>query len=301
MRRIAAFLLGAMLIAAPALAQGGADGYNSMSVKAGMMKGNIQTGKLDSLTGGVFIELLSDDAAKPSLPIRANTITFEWKEGSSMPAKIKMDGNVDIKHPQGQIKAQHADWNLESGDLVFTGNPVMDSDTFKNLAAERIMINMETGAFSLEQTSVDKMPLKGADGGGASSGGNGGSGAPLPGELTEADVTDFEGLINALKSQAKESGDNPGKQVMAQLNPTVRGMLESQETSVLVGAKADVIKQLNAVIRKPGMYKRAAWDGIALSDEVKALIAKKDQTPEEQARQNRLLLNAAYPAMIKGL
>jgi hypothetical protein len=70
---------------------------------------------------------------------------------------------------------------------------------------------------------------------------------------------------------------------------------------VLVGAKADVIKQLNAVIRKPGMYKRAAWDGIALSDEVKALIAKKDQTPEEQARQNRLLLNAAYPAMIKGL
>ncbi len=293
MRRISAFLLGATLIAAPALAQGGADGYNSMSVKAGMMKGNIQTGKLDSLTGGVFIELLSDDAAQPSLPIRANTITFEWKEGSSMPSKIKMDGNVDIKHPQGQIKAQHADWNLESGDLVFTGNPVMDSDTFKNLAAEQIMINMETGAFSLGQASVDKMPLKGTDGGGG--------GAPLPGEMTEADVTDFEGLINALKAQAKASGDNPGKQVMAQLNPTVRGMLESQETSVLVGAKADVIKQLNAVIRKPGMYKRAAWEGITLSEEVTALIAKKDQTPEEQARQNRLLLNAAYPAMIKGL
>ena len=299
MRRISAFLLGATLIAAPALAQGGADGYNAMKVKAGMMKGNIQTGKLDSLTDGVVIELLSDDASQPNLPIRANTITFEWKEGSSMPAKIKMDGNVDIKHPQGQIKAQHADWNLESGDLVFTGNPVMDSDTFKNLAAERIMINMETGAFSLEQTSVDKMPLKGTDGGGASSGGGGG--APLPGEMTEADVTDFEGLINALKSQAKESGDNPGKQVMAQLNATVRGMLESQETSVLVGAKADVIKQLNAVIRKPGMYKRAAWEGITLSEEVTALIAKKDQTPEEQARQNRLLLNAAYPAMIKGL
>ncbi len=300
MKRIAAFILGAILIASPAFTQGGADGYNDMSVKAGMMKGNIKTGKVDSLTGGVFIELLSNDASKPSLPIRANSITFEWKEDAKMPAKIKMDGNVDIKHPQGQIKAQHADWNLESGDLVFTGNPVMDSDTFKNLAAERIMINMETGAFSLEQTSVDKMPLKGTDGGGASSGGGGG-GAPVPGELTEADVTDFEGLINALKAQAKESGDNPGKQVMAQLNATVRGMLESQETSVLVGAKADVIKQLNAVIRKPGMYKRAAWEGITLSDEVTALIAKKDQTPEEQARQNRLLLNAAYPAMIKGL
>ena len=298
MRRISACLLGAMLIAMPAFTQGGADGYNSMSVKAGMMKGNIQTGKLDSLTGGVVIELLSDDAAQPSLPIRANTITFEWTEGSSMPSKIKMDGNVDIKHPQGQIKAQHADWNLESGDLVFTGNPVMDSETFKNLAAERIMINMETGAFSLEQTSVDKMPLKGTDGGGASAGA---SGAPMPGDLTEADVTDFEGLINAIKAEAKAEGDNPGKQIMAQLNPTVRGMLETQETSVLVGAKADVIKQINNVLRKPGMYKRAAWAGITLSEELTALIAKKDQTPEEQSRQNRLLLHAAYPAMIKGL
>jgi len=297
MRRISACLLGAMLVATPAFTQGGADGYNAMSVKAGMMKGNIQTGKLDSLTGGVVIELLSDDASQPNLPIRANTITFEWTEGSSMPSKIKMDGNVDIKHPQGQIKAQHADWNLESGDLVFTGSPVMDSDTFKNLAAERIMINMETGAFSLEQTSVDKMPLKGADGGGAS----GGSGAPMPGDLTEADVTDFEGLINAIKAEAKAEGDNPGKQIMAQLNPTVRGMLETQETSVLVGAKADVIKQINGVLRKPGMYKRAAWEGITLDEEVTALIAKKDQTPEEQSLQNRLLLQAAYPAMIKGL
>lgn len=299
MRRFAAFLFGAMLIATPAVAQGGADGYNAMSVKAGMMKGNIQTGKLDSLTGGVFIELLSDEASQPNLPIRANTITFEWKEGSSMPSKIKMDGNVDIKHPQGQIKAQHADWNLETGDLVFTGSPVMDSDTFKNLAAERIMINMETGAFSLEQTSVDKMPLKGANDGGGAGGGNGG--APMPGELTEADVTDFEGLINAIKAEAKAEGDNPGKQIMAKLNPTVRGMLESQETSVLVGAKGEVLKQINGVLRKPGMYKRAAWEGIALSEEVTALIAKKNQTPEEQTRQNRLLLHAAYPAMIKGL
>lgn len=300
MRRIAAFLLGAMLIAAPVFAQGGADGYNSMSVKAGMMKGNIQTGKLASLTGGVFIELLSDDAAQPDLPIRANTITFEWKEGSSMPSKIKMDGNVDIKHPQGQIKAQHADWNLESGDLVFTGDPVMDSDTFKNLAAERIMINMETGAFSLEQTSVDKMPLKGTDGGGASSGGGGG-GTPLPGELTEADVTDFEGLINALKSQAKDSGDNPGKQVMAQLNPTVRGMLESQETSVLVGApKPTLSSGSTRSSGSPACTSAPPGKVLALSEEVTALIAKKDQTPEEQARQNRLLLNAAYPAMIKG-
>lgn len=298
MKRITAILLGAMLIASPAFTQGAAKGYSRMSVEAGLMKGNFTTGQLDSLTGGVRIELLSDDPANPSLPIRANTITFEWKEGSSMPAKIKMDGNVDIKHPQGKITAQHADWNLESGDLVFTGSPVMDSEKFKNLTAERILINMETGAFELQDGGVKAMALQAGD---SATDGGGSSGAPMPGELGEADVTDFEGLINAIKAQAKAEGDNPGKQVMAQLNPTVRGMLESQETAVLVGAKADVIKQINSVIRKPGMYKRAAWEGIALSDDLKALLAKTTQTPEEQSRQNRLLLQAAYPATIKGL
>lgn len=299
MKRITAMLLGAMLIASPAFTQGAAKGYSRMSVEAGVMKGNFTNGQLESLTGGVRIELLSDDPANPSLPIRANTITFEWKAGSSMPAKIKMDGNVDIKHPQGRITAQHADWNLESGDLVFTGNPVMDSEQFKNLTAERILINMETGAFELQQGGVKEMALQG--GGGPGAGGGGKSGAPMPGELSEADVTDFEGLINAIKTEAKAEGENPGKQIMAQLNPTVRGMLEKQETSVIVGSKADVIKQINGVLRKPGMYKRAAWEGVALSDELTALIAKKNQTPEEQCRQNRLLLNAAYPAMIKGL
>lgn len=298
MRRTAAFLFATMLIALPAFTQGGATGYSRMSVEAGVMKGNFTTGQLESLTGGVRIELLSDDPANPSLPIRANTITFEWKEGSTMPAKIKMEGNVDIKHPTGKITAQRADWNLETGDLVFTGNPVMDSERFKNLSAERILINMETGAFELQDGGVKEMALQNAGGGAAASGGGG---RPLPSELTEADITDFEGLINAIKAQAKAEGDNPGKQIMAQLNPTVRGMLEKQETAVLVGAKADVIKQINAVIRKPGMYKRAAWEGISLSEDVKALLAKDKQTAEEQARQNRLLLNAAYPAMIKGL
>lgn len=297
MKRIAAYLLGATLATTAAFAQSGADGYSRMSVEAGVMKGNFATGQLDSLTGGVRIELLSDDPANPSLPIRANTITFEWKEGAKMPSKIKMEGNVDIKHPQGKITAQRADWNLESGDLVFTGNPVMDSESFKNLSADRILINMETGAYELQQGSADSIPLQGGDGGGN----GGGGGAPVAGELSEADVTDFEGLINTLKTQAKAPGDNPGKQVLAQLPAQVRGMLESQETAVLAGAKADVIKQINGVIRKPGMYKRAAWEGITLSDEVKALLAKDSQTAEEQARQNRLLLHAAYPTMIKGL
>lgn len=293
MKRLTAILLGVALLAAPVFGQGGADGYSRMSVEAGLMKGNFNTGRQESLTGNVHIVLLSDDATKPSLPIRADTITFEYTGDSTMPAKIKMAGNVDIQHPQGQVKAQRADWDLETGDLIFTGNPVMDSENFKNLAAERIRINMKTGAYEVEQGSAASIPIQGNAGGGGDT--------PLPGELSDGDVTDFAGLIEAIKAQAKESGDNPGKQILGQLDPKVRALVEGQETAAIVGAQGDLLKQLNKVIRKPGMYKKSAWEGITLSDEVKALLSKPDQTPEEQARQNRLLLQAAYPGMVKPL
>lgn len=293
MKRFTAIFLGAAILAPLAFGQGGADGYSRMSVEAGVMKGNFNTGRQESLSGGVHIVLISDDGSKPNLPIRANTITFEYSGDSTLPAKIKMEGKVDIQHPQGKVKAERADWNLETGDLVFTGNPVMDSDRFKNLAAGRILINMKTGAYEVQQGSADSIPIESDD--------SGSGDAPLPGELSEADVTDFTAFIDTIKAQAQEEGENPGKQILSRLDPKVQGLLQSQPTSVIVGAKADLLKQLNKVIRNPGMYKKSAWAGITLTDEISALLAIANQTPEEQARQNRLLLEAAYPTLIKGM
>ncbi len=287
----------ALLLASPAFAQGGADGYDLMSVKAGLMRGNINTNRPESFSGGAHIVLKASDGTKPEMPIKASTITFTWKDGQTTPAVIKMEGNVDIRHPDAKITAQRADWNLETGDLVFTGNPVMDSPALKGLRAKKISINLNTGAYELEQGEVDEAPLESMDSGSSS------SGPALPGELAEADVTDWAGLINTIKAQGQAEGDNPGKQILKQLDEKTRGFLQSVDTPVLVNNKGDILKQINGVIRRPGMFKRAAWEsqGITLSDELEALLNVSQQTPEQQARQNRLLLQAAYPDMIKAL
>ncbi len=271
-------------------AQGGAEGYDMMSVRAGKMVGNFNTGQMDSLTGGANIVLKASDSSQPDMPIKATSITFTWKAGQTMPAVIKMEGNVDIRHPDAKITAQRADWNLESGDLVFTGSPVMDSPALKGLRASKISINLTTGAYEIEQGEADGVPLQGM-------GGDGGGGS-VPGELSDGDVTDWTGLIDTLKSQGKADGENPGKQILQQLDDKTRGLLETIDTAALVSNKGDLLKKINGVVRRPGMFKRSAWEGITLTDETEALIAKKDQTPAEQVRQNRLVLNAAYPNLI---
>ena len=295
MKRLYALLLASSLLAAPAPAQGGTEGYARMSVNAGVMTGNINTKRLDKLSGGVAIELISDDGTKPNLPIKANEVTFTWKEGQTTPSTISMRGNVDISHPQAHITAQRADWNLESGDLVFTGNPVLDSEDFKNLKADEIRINMETGAYELRQGNVKEMPLQGAESG--AGGGNGN----IPGLLAESDITDWTAFLDTIKAESQAEGENPGKQILSRLGDEPRKMLTTMDTLALVGAKGQVVGQLNGVLKRPGMFKRSAWAGKTLSEEVEALIQIKEQTPEQQVRQNRLLLHAAYPDLVKGL
>lgn len=297
MKRIHAFVLATLLVAAPAIAQGGAEGYAKMSVKADTMTGNMNTGRPEKLAGGVEIVLISADGSKPNLPIKANTVTFSWKDGQTTPASIAMQGNVDIRHPDAHIRAQRADWNMLSGDLVFTGNPVLESEEFEELKAGEIRINLATGRYELSNgVEVKEMPIQGGEDDGGSSGG-----ADIPGLLTEADITDWAAFLNTIKEQAQAEGENPGKQIMSRLGEKPRGMLLGTDTQVLLGAKGQVLEQLNGVLRRGGMFKRSAWAGIPLTEEIEQLLDIPNQTPEQQVRQNRLLVHAAYPNLVKGL
>ena len=293
MRRIITGIVLPILLTTVAYAQGGAEGYDKMSVQAGEMMGNFNTGRLDSLTGGAHIVLKASDGSKPDMPIKASTITFTWLEGQTTPSNIKMVGNVDIKHPSAKITAERADWNLVSGELKFTGNPVMDSAMLKGMRAKEININLNTGAYSVVQGEIDEAPLEGMDS----------SDAPIVGELADTDVTNWAGLIDAIKAQGDAEGENPGKQVLKQLGSQTSGLLMGTDTAVLVENKAKILGELNKVIRKPGLFSRTAWESqeIVLSDEIEALLNVSSQTAEQQVRQNRLLLQAAYPDSIAAI
>ncbi len=130
--------LTALLIAAASLATAqapGMNGYSRMKIDhAGQITGNL-SGAIEEMSGGVRIELLSDDEAKGNLPIAADKITFAWGE-DSQPKSIVLTGNVRIKHPDADVTAEKAEWDFASGQLVLKVNHVMIIRRALNLIVE---------------------------------------------------------------------------------------------------------------------------------------------------------------------
>jgi hypothetical protein len=276
---------------APAPEQGsGMSGYSSMEIDAGRMKGNFATGAIDEMTDGVKIRLLSDDPDKKPLPIKAQAMKFTWKEGQSTPSTIVMDRNVEVNHADAQITAGHAEWNFDSGEVVFTGDPVVNNDKIKGLRGEKMILNVKTNNFEVTRVRADQVPLQGMEGGPAGKGD--------PSLLREGDVKDWAALITRLRAEAKTEGATPGKQIVSQISADNQKLLMSVDTAVLLQRKGDIVKLVNSVLKSPKLFNAAAWQGRALAEEAQKLITAEKRTPEEQTRLNRLLITAAYPELV---
>jgi len=276
---------------AAAPAQGtGMSGYNSMEIEAGRMKGNFATGAIDEMTEGAKIRLLSDDPSKQPLPIKAQTMKFTWKEGQNTPTNIVMDRNVEVNHPDAQITAGHAEWNFDTGDVVFTGDPVVNNDKVKGLRGEKMMLNVKTNSFEVLRVRADKVPLQGIEAGPG--------GKSDPSLLREGDVKDWAALIGLLRNEAKAGDATPGKQIVSLISADNRQLLMSVDTAVLLQRKGDIVKLVNSVLKNPKLFNADAWKGRALNEEAQKLVAAEKRTPEEQTRLNRLLINAAYPELV---
>ena len=265
-----------------------AGGYDAMRIEhVGRFLGSFsESMAIREMTDGVRISLLSEDAALEPLPVRANTMHFTWEEGASRPSQIVMEGNVQVNHPQGELTADKGVWDFGSGELVFTGNPVMNSDTAKGVRGSKMVVNFNKNTMEIMDMSAAEVPLRG-------------NGAPAdPSLLDTGDVTDWPGLIDTLKAQMRADAPSPGKQVGAQLDEETRNIMVNVGTDALVQEKGQLVKAMNSVLKAPGLYDEAAWEGIAPGDEATALLAKDTRTPAEQTRLNRLLLQAAYPEYI---
>lgn len=268
----------------------GLGGYSSMEIDAGQMKGNFATGAIDEMTGGVKIRLLSGDEKLKPLPIKAQSMKFTWAEGASTPSLIIMEKGVEVTHPEASITADRAEWNFETGALVFTGNPVVNNERIKGLRGDRMTLNLKDNTFQVDRVRADQVPLQGIDGGTAA-----GGGAML---VSEGDVKDWAGLITALRAELKDGGPSPARQITGLLSPDKQKMLTTMDTAVLLENKGELVKVLNNAVKSPKLYDEAAWAGKTLPDEAKTLLGAAERTPADQARLNRLLLHAAYPALV---
>lgn len=304
-RTLAAFMIAALAApvfaqdapaeAAPAPADSGMGGYGRMEIEhVGLMDGTLD-GRINKMAGGVRIKLIADKPEMKDLPIRAKTMVFTYAEGATKPTRIVLEGDVEIDHPQASVRAEKADWDMEKGELVFTGNPVMRSDRVKEMRGSKMVLNFEKNAFQVSDVRIPEFDTNQA----APAPGNGGNGGGCaPAVLSEGSVSDWAGFIDALKAAQAAPGASPGKQLVTRAGEQTQSALQSMATADIVKNKALVLKALNGVLVKKGFYSREAWANVTLGDEVKALLAKPSLTPEEQARQNLLLLQAAFPNFI---
>ncbi|HOD95345.1 MAG TPA: hypothetical protein PLQ42_07470 [Candidatus Hydrogenedentes bacterium] len=284
-RWMPAFFL--LCIALPVLAQTSMGGYSSMEIEAGRMKGNFATGSIDEMTGGVRLKLLSEDPATKPLPVAAGSMKFTWGEGKTTPATIVMEKDVKVDHPQASITAQRAEWNFETGDLVFSGNPVVNSEQLKGLRGEKMLLNLKNNTFEVLQVRADEVPLKASEGAAAAS-------APSQ-NLTAREIKNWSALIDAIKKDAGQDRPSAGKQIMKHLNAQNQQLLVKMDTALLVERKEDLLRLINSVLAQPGFYSADAWQGITLPDAVKESLVKEDLSKEDRVAVNKTLLKAAYP------
>lgn len=267
-------------------------GYSGMRIdRVGLLVGGLD-GTLKKMTNGVQITLLSDDPEMKPLPLKANSMTFTWPEGASAPTAIVMEGGVEINHPQATVKAGKAEWDFNKGQLVFTGNPSMDTEMFQGVQGETMVLDFNSNSFSMTGGRAERIEInRGGEAGGAGD----------PALLKDSDVKDWTALLTAIKTDTKAEGASPGKQILALLDPAVQSALNGSEAQQLVAQKELILKQLNTALRKPGLYSEAAWVDKTVGAGAQALLAKGALTGQEQTRLNRLLLEAAYPELIASL
>ncbi|HOC67796.1 MAG TPA: hypothetical protein PLL36_00340 [Candidatus Hydrogenedentes bacterium] len=281
-------LLALILLCGSARAENSLGGYSSMEIEAGSMRGNFATGAIEEMTGGVRIRLVSTDPGLAPLPIKAGSMKFTWGEGKATPSTITMETNVLVTHPDAEISAGRAEWNFDSGELVFSGNPVVNSERLKGLRGERMVLNLKTNTFEVTQVRADQVPLQGAQ-----------AAAPGPAahadELRTSDIADWTRFIDAIKGEAQGEAPSPGKQILNQLTAENQRLLLQMDTDLLLERKEDILRLINSVLSQPDFYSPQAWERLSLPEEATSLVGKKSLDSGEQVRFNRLLLEAAYP------
>ena len=116
-------------------------------------------------------------------------------------------------------------------------------------------------------------------------------------------VLDWPGLVDELELQASEGGPTPGKRFWNRLSPVLQRRLTRIPADGALDSKSSklLIQELNVILEEPDLYDEAAWKGVPLCMEVRALLEKAaDLDTPEAARMNRYLLESALPGYVPG-
>ena len=106
-------------------------------------------------------------------------------------------------------------------------------------------------------------------------------------------------LTKQLVAESKSDKPTVGKRLKKLMNAEQWGEVVEMTTTPYdyVYLQRDITNELSRLVTLPEFYDEASWQGIAIPDEAKTLLAHKHSSlsPKELCRMNGLLLQAAYP------
>lgn len=151
-------------------AKSGATDFSSMNIeRAGRVVSS--GGQVKTMSGGVNISLTPSDASAKPMKLNAGDATFAWSGEGGQPTAIAMRGSVRVDGPQGEIRADRADFDLAKKQLVFSGKvngglpqiERFDADKFTYAleSGEALMTNLTAKGLAISSTKENKEPEEG--------------------------------------------------------------------------------------------------------------------------------------------
>lgn len=95
--------------------------------------------RLRSITGGVNVELISSKSEQDAIRLSSDVVSFEYSEAvQTLPTTIKLEGNVQLGGPLGQIASKTAVFDLAQKQILFVGAVRGASPEVQEFQADRL-------------------------------------------------------------------------------------------------------------------------------------------------------------------
>lgn len=116
-------------------------------------------------------------------------------------------------------------------------------------------------------------------------------------QLSKGDVLDWASFIGELRQGGEAAAPSPARRIWTLLPQPLRTRLSGAPDDE---ARADLVKELNALVDRADFYEETSWRGVPLDDETKGLVTGDPSKMEVEAlrRMNRRLMEAAFPRTI---
>lgn len=165
----AAGLLSAFIWAAvagvPAEEQAVKTVYERLEIAFGEVELNLD-GFVHRFSKGVHMKFMKlfDEASEDDLDVQAETVEFTYiDEEDKIPDVIVFEGNVQFAHQSGTVHSEKATVDMQTKEVLFTGNITYDLSLLRGGETEWIRMNLDTGKVKAGPGKVREFDLRSKD------------------------------------------------------------------------------------------------------------------------------------------